>query len=134
MFIARMKTMSTKDKSSVIKTFSFETEKDLDEALYHLKRCGTPVFAAESESKESTSGRMIGKWNMEKKPAYWPGYTTEYGRYKDHCWVNFGTEEECREWADKTNSESVCYFSTSASMSHVVGDLWRVDYCTPYND
>lgn len=133
MFIARMKTI-TKDKTVAIKTFSFETEKDLDEALYHLKRCGTPLFAAEVHSKESSSGRLIGKWNERKDPVYWAGYTTERGPYKDHRWVHFGTEEECAAWAKETNDKGVSRFCTFATKSHVVGDLWRIDYCTPYND
>lgn len=135
MFIARIKCLSPEDKTSIIvKTFGFETRKDLDEALKHLQKCGCPLFAAETESRESTSGHLIGKWNAEKKATYWQGYTTECGRYKDSCWVHFGTNDECQKWADITNERAVSYFCTSASVSHVAGDLWRVDYRTPYND
>jgi len=133
MFIARMKTL-TKEKTEKTTTYVFGTDKELNDALYHLKRCGCPVFAAEAENENAIHGRIIGKWNMEKSPSYWPGYTISSGAYKDSEWVNFGTEEQCKKWADDTNASGQCYFDTSASASHVIGTLWQTKYYRPYND
>ena len=134
MYIARMKTKNRKDKTVISTTYVFDTEKELNDGISWLKLCGCPVFAAEVESLDSKVGRVIGIWNEKKEPSYWPGYTISSGAYKDSEWVEFGTEEQCKQWANETNAQGQCYFDTSASASHVVGTLWRTKYYRPYND
>lgn len=135
MYIVR--TQTGDNENVVIHTFHFDSEADMNHAADLLARTGSRGFAAVTGSDES-HGTVKRSWDKRQK--FFGDllgaleHTVQSGAYKDSIWEAYGYREECERDERETNAKRMSYFCTAATMHHVVGDLYKVVYSTPFND
>ena len=132
MFIVRVQTGDPDARE--VRTFTVESEKDMDIAADALKRTSCVGFSATVESAVDTRGRIKDKWDHSNRYFSRLDRTVQYGAYQDRISETYGLKEECAAAAEATNAEATCWASTKAIFKHVVGDLYKVTYISPFTD
>ena len=132
MFIVRVQTIE--ENRPVIRTFTFEAEKDMDYAVHMLKETSCNGFSATVKNAADTRGHIRDKWNHGTRGGCSLYRTVSFGAYKDHVYEVYGLKEECASAADKTNARVTCWADTTAVLKHVAGDLYKVTYISPFTD
>ena len=105
------------------------------EAVSWIMKTTAAGFMAEVESEDSTSGKILQKWDhctRYGKRDLW--YQIKYGAYKDDVSAIFGTEEQCLQMAEEINKKASSWWDTNAHVEHVVGSLWQTVIVHPYTD
>ena len=105
------------------------------QAASWIMRTTAAGFMAEVDSEDSTSGKILEKWDHRTrygKRDLW--YQIKYGPYKDDTSAVFGTEEQCLQMAEEINKKSSSWWDTNAYAEHVVGSLWQCVIVHPFTD
>ena len=110
-----------------------------NKAAYYVMKTSAAGFIAEAESVDSTSGKILKKWDHRQhlygdKYSRRLSYHIRGGAYQDTKWAVLGTEEECLRMAEETNAKATCWASVSAHVEHIVGPLWQTVFTDPYKD
>lgn len=133
MLILRMKT------DEMVTTFTFQTKEGLEKATKYVKRTSAAGFTAETDSPDSTHGKILEKWD-HKHHLYGDryvrdsSYSIKYGAYKDTEDGYLGTEEWCMRKCEEVNKDYDGWWCRRAHMEHIVGPLWVCVVVDPYLD
>lgn len=104
------------------------------EAIYvRLAQTGNDTFMFESKDANGKSGKIIRRANNGAKPKQLYHFINHIN-YCDGHWECYGTQTWCEEQAKQTNDKREGWWSISASVSRVAGNLWHVYYTDPYKD
>lgn len=134
MYILRVKTVNDKGEAK-IQTLPFNTEDGAIKGAGWVMKTSAAGFIAESESIDSTHGRIIKKWDHTSKYGYASlHYTVQSGAYKDTVSATLGTEQDCLAMASECNAKCQGWFDRSARVEHLVGPLWQTVFTDPYLD
>ena len=132
MFIVRVSSKNKQEQE--IRTFTFDTERDMEKAVSALKKTTCKGFSADVDSADAHKGKIRDMWDRSTKYISSLSRTVQFGAYKDSITEVFGLKEECSEAATKTNEAICCWASRKAVLAHVAGDLYKVTYIDPYTD
>ena len=131
MFIVRV---ASGVKEPEIRTFTFDSEKDMAKAVAALKKTTCKGFSAVVSSVDALKGRILDKWDRSSKYICSLSHTVQFGAYKDSITEVYGHQDECSEAATKTNEAITCWASRKAILAQVAGDLFKVTYIDPFTD
>ena len=134
MFIARVQTGRNEPN---VRTFRFETERDMNRAADVLMQMRNRGFCAEVDSVDAVHGKILKSWDRKDRDGhYWNNLerVIDGGAYRDDVWEWYGSESEYATRVAECDKNDVSYFSTHAYMDNVVGDLFKVTYRKPFND
>ena len=133
MYIVRVQTEENKEQPTV-RTFTFETEKDMDRAVFLLKQTPSRGFSATVKNADDTRGQIKDRWNRSNRYNSSLTSTVQYGAYKDSISETYGLKDECAAEVERTNAKATCWASKKAILKHVVGNLYKVTYISPFTD
>ena len=131
MFIVRVQSGVTRQE---IRTFTFESEQDMDKAVAVLKKTTCKGFSAIVSAVDALKGRIMDQWDHSSRFTSSLSHMVQYGAYRDTISEVFGHEDECSQAADETNKAATCWASRTATLSHVAGDLFKVTFVSPFTD
>ncbi len=104
------------------------------EAIYvRLAETGNDTFMFEAKDTNGKSGKIIRRANNGAKPTQLYHFINSINYCSGH-WECYGTKEWCEEQAKQTNDKREGWWSISATVSRVAGNLWHVYYTDPYKD
>lgn len=126
----------TKENNQVpaIRTFTFDSEKDMKDAMAALITTRCKGFAAVVNKQSDKRGKILASWDRSTRFFSDMQRTVQSGAYRDEIWEVFGLKDECQAAAEKTNARATTWASVTAKVQHVAGDLFKTVYRDPYKD